>query len=166
MSLQNCLAGAMWKLLPSWHISVYTIQPCTMSCYFTQSHICRMHVCLALTCHLHFWQNDWDFSCATVVTWGRNWCWNKSQRRNLTAEETSFATPAGTQTCNLLIVSLPSIQWVRGVRTVHFSPVYCGNKGKKNTSKMITKIQHTLKMFCPTIYIYKDSKVNTIGVTT
>ena len=35
--------------------SVYTVQPCTMS-----HHICRVHVCLAVTCHLHFWQNDQD----------------------------------------------------------------------------------------------------------
>ena len=28
-----------------------------------------MHACLAVTCHLHFWQNDWDLSSATTVTW-------------------------------------------------------------------------------------------------
>ena len=40
--------------------SVYTIQPCTMSRHFMQIHIRRVHVCLVLTCHLHFWQNDRD----------------------------------------------------------------------------------------------------------
>ena len=39
--------------------SVYTIQPCTrLQCHFIQSHIGRMYSCLAVTCHLHFWQND------------------------------------------------------------------------------------------------------------
>ena len=34
------------------------MESCTSSqCYFTQSHIHRMHACLAVTCHLHVWQN-------------------------------------------------------------------------------------------------------------
>ena len=39
-----------------------------MSCHFMQSHICRVNACLAVTCHLHFWQNDWAILCATAVT--------------------------------------------------------------------------------------------------
>ena len=50
--------------------SVYTIQPCTMSHHFMQSHIGRVHACLAVNCHLHTGQNDWDVLHATVVTWG------------------------------------------------------------------------------------------------
>ena len=42
--------------------SLYTIQPCTsLQCHFIQSHIDRVHVCLAVTCHLHFWQNILGF---------------------------------------------------------------------------------------------------------
>ena len=59
------------KLLPSWHIL------CTphnhAPCYFMQSHKRKVHAYLTGTCHLHFWQNDWDLLHATVVTWG----WNK-----------------------------------------------------------------------------------------
>ena len=48
------------KLLLSQRIlcTPYNHAPC-------QSHICRVlqHVCLAVTCHLHFWQNDQDLSC-------------------------------------------------------------------------------------------------------
>ena len=59
--------------------SVYTMQPCTVSCYFIQS---RIHVLLVVTCHLHFWQNeDRDLLRATPVTWGYR---NKSHRRKLT----------------------------------------------------------------------------------
>ena len=32
---------------------VYTVQPCTISRHFMQSHIRRVHACLAVTCHLH-----------------------------------------------------------------------------------------------------------------
>ena len=61
---------------------VSTIQPC----YFMQSHIIKCKV----TCHLHFWQNDHDLLCATVVTWGWNGYQNKSQHRKLTLEKIIF----------------------------------------------------------------------------
>ena len=68
--------------------SVYTIQPCTsLQCLFIQSHIGRLYVCLAVTCHLHFWQNDRDLLRATVVTLGWNGYRNKSQHRKLTLEK-------------------------------------------------------------------------------
>ena len=35
-----------------------------------QSHIRRAPVSLAVTCHLHFWQNDRDLVRVTVVTRG------------------------------------------------------------------------------------------------
>ena len=50
--------------------SVHTIQPCTMSRHFMQSHIRRVHACLAVTCHLYLGQNDRDLLRATVVTRG------------------------------------------------------------------------------------------------
>ena len=56
-------------------------------CYFRQSHICKMYVGLAVTGHLHFWQNDQDLLCATVVTWGWNGYRNKSQHRKSTLEK-------------------------------------------------------------------------------
>ena len=65
--------------------SVYTIQPCTMSLH--ESHICKVYACLAVTCHLRFWQNDWDLLRATVVTQGWNGYQNKSQHRKLTPEK-------------------------------------------------------------------------------
>ena len=52
-----------------------------------QSHICKVHACLAVTCHLHLWQNDRDLLCATAVTRGWNGYWNKSQHRKLTMEK-------------------------------------------------------------------------------
>ena len=58
-------------------------------CPFMQSHIRKVYACLAVTCHLHFWQNDRDLLCATVVTkgGGGNRYRNKSQHRKSTLEK-------------------------------------------------------------------------------
>ena len=56
-------------------------------CHFMQSHICKVYACLAVTCHLCFWQNDRGLLCATVVTIGWNGYRNKSQHRKLTLEK-------------------------------------------------------------------------------
>ena len=53
-----------------------------------QSYIHKVYVCLAETCHLHFWQNDRDLLRATAVTRGWNGHRNKSQHRKLTLEKT------------------------------------------------------------------------------
>ena len=34
-------------------------------CHFSQRHIRLVHACLAVTCHLRFWQNDQDLLRAT-----------------------------------------------------------------------------------------------------
>ena len=52
-----------------------------------QSHIRKVYACFAVTCHLHFWQNDRDLLRATAVTWGWNGYQNKSQHRKLTLEK-------------------------------------------------------------------------------
>ena len=52
-----------------------------------QSHIRKVYARLAVTCHLHFWQNDRDLLRATVVTWGWNGYRNKSQHRKSTLEK-------------------------------------------------------------------------------
>ena len=54
-------------------------------CLFMQSHIRKVRACLAVTCHLHFWQNDRDLLRASAVTRGWNGYWNNSrQHRKLT----------------------------------------------------------------------------------
>ena len=50
-------------------------------CHFMHSHIRKVYACLAVTCHLHFWQNDRDLLRATAVTRGWNGYRNKSQHR-------------------------------------------------------------------------------------
>ena len=68
--------------------SVSTIQPCTsLQCHSTPSQVHRVHVCLAVICHLHFWQNDRHLLYATVVTLGWNEYRNKCQHRKLTLEK-------------------------------------------------------------------------------
>ena len=70
------------KLLPSL-CTPYNHAPCQ----FMQNHIHKVHVCLSVTCHLPFWQNDWDLLHATAVTRGWNGYQNKSQHRKLTMEK-------------------------------------------------------------------------------
>ena len=47
---------------------VKTTQQSTSGFRFELSQIRRHHVCLAVTCHLHFWQNDICFGFA-VIRW-------------------------------------------------------------------------------------------------
>ena len=54
---------------------------------FNKIHLHKVYACLAVTWHLHFWQNDRDFLRATVVTWGWNGYRNKSQHRKSTMEK-------------------------------------------------------------------------------
>ena len=55
--------------------------------HFMQSHIRKVYACLAVTCHLHFWQDDRDLLRATAVTRGWNGYQNKSQHRKATLEK-------------------------------------------------------------------------------
>ena len=49
------MAGATWNCCSLGSVLAYTIEPCTsLQCHFIQSHIDRVHVCLAVTCHLQF----------------------------------------------------------------------------------------------------------------
>ena len=52
----------------------------------------KVLACLPVTCHLHFWQNDWGLLCATVGTQEWNRYLNKSQR---SGEESCPAAPEG-----------------------------------------------------------------------
>ena len=56
-------------------------------CHFMQSHIHKVYACLAVTCHLRFWQNGWGLLRAAVVTRGWNGYRNKNQHRKSTLEK-------------------------------------------------------------------------------
>ena len=62
-----------------------SVKPCcSLQCRFIQSHIGGVHVCLAVTCHLHFWQNDRDLLRAYCGNTG----WNGYHHRKLTTRRT------------------------------------------------------------------------------
>ena len=62
------MAGSKWNCCRLGARSVYNLQPCaSLQCHFIWSHIHRVQVCLAVTCHLHCWQNDQDILHATEV---------------------------------------------------------------------------------------------------
>ena len=73
---------------------------------FMQNHILKVYVCLAVTCHLQFGQNDQNLLCATAVTQGWNGYQNKSAQKVDPGEENSLTAPAGIQTHDLSITSL------------------------------------------------------------
>ena len=73
-------AAILAHVMCTWYL-----KPCTsLQCHFMQSQIHRVHMCLAVTGHLHFWQNDWDLLCATAVMQGWDGYQNKIQHRKLT----------------------------------------------------------------------------------
>ena len=70
------MASATWncsRLSTTFLCTPYNHAPC----HFMQSHIRKVYACLAVTCHLHFWQNDWGLLRATAVTQGWNGYRNK-----------------------------------------------------------------------------------------
>ena len=84
------------KLLPSWNIlcTPYKYVPC----HFVQNHVRSVYAYLAVTCHLHFWQNDQDLLQTTPVTRGWNGYQNKSEKKFDRGVENSPTAPGGTWT--------------------------------------------------------------------
>ena len=66
-------------------------------CHFMQSHIRKVYVCLAVTCHLHFWQHDRDLLRAAAK--------EESAQKIDPGEENSPAAPTGIRTRDLSITS-------------------------------------------------------------
>ena len=65
------------KLLPSRHVLCTPYNHAL--CHLMQNHIRKVHACLAVTCQLHFGQNDRDLLRVTAVTRGWNGHRTKSQ---------------------------------------------------------------------------------------
>ena len=61
----SCMAGATRNCCC---LSKFCVHHTTMDQFTVSLH--TVHVCLSVTCHLHFWQNDRDLLHATVVTEG------------------------------------------------------------------------------------------------
>ena len=101
------------------------------------SHIHRVHVCLAITCHQLFRQNDQDLLHATAVTRGWNRYWNKSQHRKLTLEKkilpelppgiepTTFRLQVRRSTTKLPTPLIPTCLWDATQFTVWILPLPC-----------------------------------------
>ena len=91
LNIQSGVLTALAWLVPHETAAVSAQVLCTphnhAPCHFMQSHIRKVYACLAVTCHLHFWQNDRDLLRATAVTRGWNGYRNKSQHRKSTLEK-------------------------------------------------------------------------------
>ena len=84
-------------------------------CHIMQSPLRKVYMCLAVTCHLHVWQDDWDLLRATAVTRGWNGYQKKSQHRwgfelvtfqSQVRRSNQWAIPAPISKCNNFTVSL------------------------------------------------------------
>ena len=115
--LQHWHGWCHMNLLPSWRVlcTLYNHAPC----HFMQNHIRKVYACLAVTCHLHVWQNDQDLLRATAVTRGWNGYRNKSQHRRLTLEK-NLVPP-------LLHGFEPATFQSRVRRSNHWAIVICAN---------------------------------------
>ena len=108
----KCCLGVKW-LVPCETAAtlahyVHTIQPCTVSCLFMLSDIWRVHAYFAATCTFgRMTRSRISFTCyCAVVTWG----WNKYLKK-VKSQPREDNSPAGTWTCNLLIMSQHSNHW-------------------------------------------------------
>ena len=105
---QSGVLTALAWLLPHETAAVSAQVLCTpynhVPCHFIQSRIRKVYACLAVTCHLHFWQNNRDLLRATVVTRGWNGYRNKSQHRKSTLEK-KIVGATGIRTFDLSITS-------------------------------------------------------------
>ena len=82
------MADATWNCC---RLGAFCVHHTTM--HFMQSHIRKVYACLAVTCHLRFWQDDRDLLRATAVTQGWNGYQNKSPHRKLTLEKKILPPP-------------------------------------------------------------------------
>ena len=115
------MAGATWNCCRLGAFCVHHTT-CTMSRHFKQSHIRRVHACLAAACHLHFWQNGRGRLRATAVTRGwadteikvstESWPWrSKFSRRSCRGSNPRpFNHESGA-----LTTELSPLAWTRGI---------------------------------------------------
>ena len=117
-----------------------------------------MYAFLAVTCHLHFWQNDRDFLRATVVTRRWNGYRNKSQHRKSTLEKKILPPfqqgfePATFQSrvrcSNHWAIPTPSFFFFSSRRLVFFPLERC------NTSPRVQSTEIKTLEMCLNVYLY------------
>ena len=61
----------------------------------------RVNVCLGVTCHLHFWQNDWGLLHANAVTWKKN-----GQQTGVSTESQLWRRKLSSHSCQHLNLQL------------------------------------------------------------
>ena len=99
--------SSVWLLYGWCHVELLSSQRmfcvhCTathhLQCHFIWSQICRVRLCLDVTCYLQLWQNDSDLLHATAETQRWNGYRNQSQHRKFSLEK------------NILPLLLPGIK--------------------------------------------------------
>ena len=85
----------------------------------------RVYVCLGVTRHLHFWQNDWGLLRATVVTWGRKDTeWESAQKVRLTEDNLAKNCGSGNEEHEPQLGHHPEAgQWQTWVEELRCCPI-------------------------------------------
>ena len=102
------MAGAMWNCCLLGMFCVHHTTKHHVN-HFMLSHVRRVNVCLAVTCHLHFTQNGRNLLHSSAVTQGWNRYRDEWAQKVDPEEDHSPAAPARTWTHNLSILS-PALQ--------------------------------------------------------
>ena len=128
---------------------------------FNKSHIRKVYACLAVTCHLHFWQNDQDLLRATAVTRG----WNE-YRNKFSTESRPGRRKIFRRSCR---VSNPRpFDHESGALTTELSPVPCNNddlvRRRQESDLMMRIIIMMEETKAPTLRLKALSKYVKIGV--
>ena len=114
-----CTYSTIWLLRGWFHVKLllspqmFCVHHTAMHHFTVSLHLkphTWMHVCLVVACHLRLWENEWGFQHATAVTQLWTGHQNKSAQKVDHGEKHS-ATPAGTWTCDLLIMSPAPYHW-------------------------------------------------------
>ena len=120
------MAGITWNCCHLSTTSVYTIQPCTsLQCHFIQSHIHKMHVYLAVTCHCTFWRIKIRIFYALLQKHGVGmdieirvsteiWPWRRKFSCHSWLEPKTFRSRVGHSTTELSqLPTLPAMQQIK-----------------------------------------------------
>ena len=162
------------KLLPSQCI---LCTPCNHTpCHITKSQKCRVHVCLAITCHLHFWQSDQDLLHATAVTHGWKQIRDKRRHKKLTLEKIilSLLLPGHIPSANSLHVGQIESSWKRLGRILHNTACniclhfiylklqqwFCGSSKLIIKLSPVSLVNQTEKGLKELIYLLFEPKLN------
>ena len=148
------MSGCLMASDVSWHVRD-KLWPMPKHSSIKATYVRCMRV-LAVTCHLHFWQNDRDFLRATAVTRGWNGYRNKSQHRKSTLEKKILPLfQQGFEPATFQSRVRRSNHWAIPAPAVHLTDAFIASPGQKWKTMSCLLIC----TFLPSIYCVKADNI-------